>query len=65
MTIEIKITIDPFANGGAAKKYRTTPEQLEQNEREIKIQEERNERARRRAFGNSPPTNQESEPQVP
>lgn len=33
------------------------------NEREIKIQEERDERARRKAFGESAPTDHKSEPQ--
>ena len=64
MAFEIKIIVDPFANGGAAKKYRSTPEQIARNEREIKIQEERDERARRKAFGESAPTDQNPEPQV-
>jgi hypothetical protein len=65
MTIEIRITIDPFANGGAAHKYHATPEELEQNAREILIQAERDKRARERAFGNSTPGNQEPEAQAP
>ena len=48
-----KIIRDRFAHGGHAKRYRTTPEQLEQNEREKIIQRERDQRARERAFGES------------
>lgn len=45
----IIIINDPFAHGGVAKKYRATPEQIERNKREIKIQNERDERVRAEA----------------
>lgn len=50
MKSQIHITIinEPFARGGVAK-YRATPEQIERNKREIKIQNERDARVRAEA----------------
>ena len=50
---------------GHAKRYRSTPEQIEQNEREKRIQREIDELARKRAFGTSEDTEQPSPPEEP
>ena len=56
MTIEIKIIIqDSLWKGACAKKYRATPEQIERNRREMLIQRERDERARKQALNTTDP----------
>lgn len=47
--IHIIIINGPFTQGGSANKYRATPEHIERNKREIKIQKERDARARAEA----------------
>jgi hypothetical protein len=61
MTPERKIVIDTrFTYDGEYKKYRSTQEQIQQNQREKLVQRERDERARNEANtngnGNSPQT---------
>ncbi len=54
MTPERKIVIDtPFTYDGEYKKYRSTPEQIQQNQREKLVQRERDERARSEANSNA------------
>ena len=50
MTCGNNNSFDRFPPGFAAKRYRTTPEELERNIREGEIQRERDERAWRRAI---------------
>jgi len=45
-----KNPLDEFPPGFAAKRYRATPEQIEQNIRESQIQRERDEQAWRRSI---------------
>ena len=49
MGIEIKIIINDQSSW-RAKRYRATPEQIERNRREIAIQNERDQRAREKAY---------------
>jgi hypothetical protein len=53
MTPETRIIIDNrFTHGGEYKKYRSTQEQIQQNQREKLVQRERDERARNEANRN-------------
>ncbi len=53
MRPETRIIInDRFTYDGESKKYRSTPEQIQQNQREIAAQRERDERAREEANRN-------------
>lgn len=50
MTPGTKLVIDNrFISDGEYKKYRSNPEQLQQNQREKEVQRERDERARQQA----------------
>jgi hypothetical protein len=54
MGLEIKIIInDRFPYERESKRYRSTPEQIQQNRREIAVQRERDERAREEANRNT------------
>ncbi|MFN2532157.1 MAG: hypothetical protein ABR555_12760 [Pyrinomonadaceae bacterium] len=54
MTPERKIVIDTrFTYDGEYKKYRSTQEQIQQNQREKLVQRERDERARSEANSNA------------
>jgi len=48
--INIIIINDLFTSNRKAKRYRATPEQIEQNRKEIAIQRERDQRAREEAY---------------
>ena len=62
--MEIKIVIENgIWHGARAKSYRLTPEEIEQIEREKRIQHERDELARKLAFGTPTDGDQESTPQ--
>jgi hypothetical protein len=50
MTLPDKNLLQRFPPGSSAKRYRATPEQIEQNIRESEIQRERDERAWKRAI---------------
>ena len=51
MGLEIRIIINDRCDGNrGGHKYRATPEELEQNRKEIAIQNERNKRAREKAL---------------
>ena len=50
MTLRSKNLLERFPPGSSAKRYRATPEEIERNIREGKIQRERDERAWRRAM---------------
>lgn len=63
--IEIKIIIEnSLWQGARAKRYRATPEQIERNKREILIQRERDERARKLALNIPVDSDYESLPQT-
>lgn len=49
MTLGTKIVIDKIAYGGEFKKYRSTQEQIQQNEREKLVQRERDQRVQNQA----------------
>lgn len=49
MGLEIRIIINDTGNRGGHK-YRATPEEIEQNRKEIAIQNERDKRAREKAL---------------
>ena len=49
--MEIRIIINERPRG--TQKYRATPEQIERNRKEIREQEERDQRAREKAYPNS------------
>jgi len=54
MGLEIRIIInDRFTGNRGSHKYRATPEEIEQNRKEIAIQNERDKRAREEAYRNT------------